>query len=204
MNCLDARELIQEKLDGQLDASLLHRLKEHLTRCHVCRDYESAIEVLDSALARQPLEEVPEGFAARVAENAFRRRGKMVASERRNLRIAAACVAAALVFAAILPFFITLPQASEFGDRLAAIAPEVTDPAVLSSEIASIAPPLPESTPTFSDAVVNIRSSLDAFSGIEIPVLGLTGTLVLMLGAFAAIASVLEALYLGLPYWRRR
>jgi anti-sigma factor RsiW len=204
MECFHARELIQEKLEGELDAQLAHELKAHLVTCHKCRDFERGIEVLDTLMSREPLESAPEGFSARVIEAASRRRRRVLTYERKNLRVAAACVAAALVIAAILPFFVVLPEASALTEKIAAITPAITDTAQLAGGLADIAPPMPESAPTVADAVQGIQTTWDTLSDIEIPVLGLSGTLVLILAAFAAAAVALEAAYLALPIGRRK
>jgi len=143
MDCFNARDLIQEKLEGSLDARLEPKLEAHLVNCRECRDFEQGIETLNTLLSREPLEKVPEGFYARVVEAAARHRRKTLVYERKNLRVAAACVAAALVIAAILPFFIVLPEASAITGEIAAITPAIPDTVDIQSKLSEIAPAIP-------------------------------------------------------------
>ncbi len=187
MECYRARELIQEKLARKLDAGLAQALAGHLAGCPGCRAFESGMGALDSLMSGEPLEDAPEGFAARVRQAASRRRRKALSFERRNLRIAAACVAAALLLVAFVPFFVGLPPAEELTGRLA-----------------SIAPPVPGSAPGLAEALEGIESSWDSVSRIEIPAFGLTGALMALLGALAAAMVMAEAVYFALPYRRKR
>ena len=204
MECHRARELIQEKLEGELNASLLQELSEHLAACTGCRAFEKGITALDTALSRQPLEDAPEGFAARVTAAAARDKMKVFTYERRNLRIAAACVAAALVIAAVLPFFVALPSTSEVTERLAAAAPALPDASYVPTTLSDIAPQIPESAPTLADAADHLKSSWNSLRTLEIPSLGLSGTLVLLLAVLAAAALAFEAFYFVIPHWRRK
>ncbi len=204
MECYRAKELIQEKLEGGLDAGLKSELGEHLAVCPACRAFEKSLKVLDTALRSQPFEDAPEGFAARVAAAASRDRMKVITYERRNLRIAAACVAAALIVVALLPFFIALPSTSELTERLAAAAPALPDASYVPTTLSDIAPRIPESAPTFADAADHLKSSWNSLKTLDIPSLGLTGTLVVILAALAAAALAFEAFYFVLPHWRKK
>jgi anti-sigma factor RsiW len=204
MNCRRARELIQEKLEGELNAELQHALKSHLIKCHNCRAYEAGIEQLDSLLSRQPVVKPPEGFAARVASAAGRKRRALVTVERRNLRVAAACVAAVLVIAAIMPMLVALPSTEELTDNLVAMAPALPDSSYLPSSLSDLAPQLPESGLTLADAADHLKYSLDSLGSVEIPSLGLTNTLILILAALAGAAIAFQAVYFIMPHRRRR
>lgn len=188
MECDKARELIQERLGAALDAKAQGELGAHLEGCPECRAFESGLEKLHSLLAGEPLRAVPAGFGERVVETARRRRVRALSSERRNLWAGAACAAAAVVVLAILPFLVELPQTGDITGRLATMLPE-----------------LPQSAPSVADALGGVESSWRSLSEITtMPPPGLTGTLVLLLCAFAAAAAGLEAVYLTLPYWRKR
>jgi hypothetical protein len=204
MECYHARELIQEKLEGELDVRLVPELKAHLVTCHECRDFERGIEILDTLMAREPLEKVPEELKIKITQAASRHRRKVIVYERKNLRIAAACIAAALVIAAILPFFVVLPEASAITKEIVAMTPAIPDTTDLRSKLAELALPVPESAPTVAEAVQGVQSTWDTFSDLEIPALGLPGTLLLILGVFAVAAVALEAAYLGLPIRRKK
>lgn len=202
MECSDARELIQERLAGELDSESAQALEEHLAGCPNCRDLAAGISKLDTLLSGEPMLEVPEGFGARVLAAASRRRRSVVVVERRNLRIAAACVAAALLFAAILPLLVVLPERAEITEKLAALTPQLGEAAQLTGRLAEMAPALPESTPTLASTVEGVQSSWNSITDIELPRPGLTGTIMLLLGIFGAVALAFEAAYLTL--WARR
>jgi anti-sigma factor RsiW len=204
MECYRARELIQEKLAGGLDASLQSELDEHLTGCDACQAFEKGMAKLNDALKRQPLEDAPDGFAARVAAAAKRDRMKILTYERRNLRIAAACIAAVLVVAVMLPFFVALPSTSEVTESLAAAAPALPDASYVPTTLSDFAPQIPESAPTLADAADHLKSSWNSLKTLEIPSLGLSGTLVLLLAVLAAAALAFEAFYFVMPHWRKK
>jgi hypothetical protein len=204
MECYRARELIQEKLEGGLDATLQSELAGHLAGCDDCRAFEKGMEALDSALRRQPLEDAPEGFAAKVAAAASRDRMKVLTYERRNLRIAAACVAAALIIVTLLPFFVALPDAAAISETLAVAPPSIPAKAELSARVKELAPGVPKSAPTLDDAVAGIRSSWKTVSSLEIPRIELTGSMILILAVLAAAGVAFEAFYLVRPLWRKK
>ena len=204
MECIKARELIQEKLQGELNARERHELNAHLAECRECRMFKEGMGALDSLMSREPMLDAPAGFAAGVAAVASRRHRRVLTFERRNLRIAAACVAAALVFAALLPFFITLPGTGELTEKLASVTPAIPETTDLRGQLTDIAPAVPDTAPSVSGAVASIQSSWESVSGVEIPTIGFTGTLMFMLAALAAAAAALEAVYLTLPVRRKR
>jgi len=204
MECYRAKELIQEKLEGGLDAVLLRELGEHLAACAECRTFEKGIAALDTALNNQPLEDAPEGFAEKVAAAAARDRIKILTYEHRNLRIAAACVAAALVIVALLPFFVVLPDTSAITERLAVAPPALPDKTELSARVRELAPKVPDSAPTLDDAVAGIRSSWETVKSFDIPKPELTGSLILVLAVLAAAGAAFEAFYLVRPLWRKK
>jgi len=205
MNCDYARELIQEKLGGGLDAGLQHELKKHLVDCHACRDYEKKLETLDLMLSREPMDKAPEGFAERVAKAVLEKRRKALASERRSLRVAAALVAALLLGAVVLlPFFVTLPATSEVTKKLAMLKPEIPETIDIKEKISGLAPEMPQSAPTFASAVETVQSSWALLPEMQLPELGLTGTAILIFGILAAVAAALEAAYLSLSYRRKK
>jgi anti-sigma factor RsiW len=204
MECHRARELIQERLEGGLEAGPQRELGEHLAGCTGCRAFGKGVEALDTALKRQPLEDAPEGFAARVAAAASRDRMKVLTYERRNLRIAAACIAAAMVIAAFLPFFVALPDAAAITETLAVAPPSIPDKDELSARVRDFAPRVPDSAPTLDDAVAGIRSSWEAVNTLEIPKPELAGSLMLVLAVLAAAGAAFEAFYLVRPFWRKR
>lgn len=204
MECYRAKELIQEKLDGGLDTGLQDKLGEHLAGCAGCRAFEKGMAALDTALSRQPLEDAPEGFSARVAAAASRDRLKLLTYERRNLRIAAACIAAALVIVALLPFFVVLPDASAITQTLVLAPPAIPDKDELTARARDFAPRVPDSAPTLDDAVAGIRSSWEAVASLDIPEPELTGSLILVLAVLAAAGAAFEAFYLVRPFWRKK
>lgn len=204
MECFHARELIQEKLEGSLDARLEPKLEAHLINCHECRDFEQGIETLNTLLSREPLEEVPEGFSTRVAEAAARRRRKILTYERKNLRVAAACVATVLAALLLLPYFISIPDPATMKEELLAMTPVLPDSSNLPNSLSDLAPQIPETSPILTSAANQLKDSWDSLSTVQIPSLGLTGMLFFMLAALAAVAAAFEAVYFALPYRRRK
>lgn len=204
MECEKAKGLIQEKLAGALNAKVQGGLNAHLQGCRECRAFGAGLEKLDALLAGEPLREVPAGFSRRVVEAARRRQVKALSFERRNMWAGAACAAAAVVVLAILPFLVELPQAAVVAEEIAAAVPRLPETSQITDELAAILPELPQSVPTLSGTISGVEVPWRSFSEISVPSLALTGTFMLLLGAFATAAAGLEAVYLALPYWRKR
>ncbi len=55
MSCLRFRKLISDQLDGKIDPRKEAKLKEHLSSCSACRDYQEKLRMIQSVVASLPL-----------------------------------------------------------------------------------------------------------------------------------------------------
>lgn len=66
MRCEDARERLQEYLDGQLPPAETQTVEAHLAACAACREDLALLRQVDAALATLPVLEEPAAFTAQV------------------------------------------------------------------------------------------------------------------------------------------
>lgn len=68
MNCKEARTLIHEYLDGDLQGSTAVRLNDHLHACSDCRLLMKQLEQTDAFIRSMPSGKLPEGLKERVMD----------------------------------------------------------------------------------------------------------------------------------------
>ena len=106
MNCLECRELLQRRLDGEQFPDT-PEVEQHLSQCPTCREQHSGALRMIAALQQQPRPMIPAGFAERmvaaVLADRQRRRWRM----RRRVLVTMALAASVLV---LLVAYSWLPQ----------------------------------------------------------------------------------------------
>jgi len=66
MDCREARDLLQDELDGRLDAAAAARLAEHVASCAACADEKRGLASLRATFRAMPRPAAPVGFAGGV------------------------------------------------------------------------------------------------------------------------------------------
>ena len=103
MNCQQARDLLNEYMDGVLDDAARAALEEHLERCEACRRAELQMRAVWAALDHW----VAPGASAEFRERFWERAERTQRARRRRVLILspiAAAAAALIMLALVLPF----------------------------------------------------------------------------------------------------
>jgi hypothetical protein len=107
MNCLECRELLQRRLDGE-QVSDAPGLEQHLSQCATCREQHGGALRMVTVLQKLPKPTSPAGFAGRIVAEVLddrrRRRQKM----RRRVFVTMALAASVLVM--LLAAYAWLPR----------------------------------------------------------------------------------------------
>jgi hypothetical protein len=102
MNCLECRELLQKRLDGEPIAG--PALEEHLSRCQACREqHAGAMHLLEAVHAASNVK-VPAGFADAVVAGVFRDRVQRRQRMQRRVFVTMA-LAASIVLVLLLTYY---------------------------------------------------------------------------------------------------
>ena len=127
MHCTEARNLLDDHLDGMLDAQHDDALRNHLADCAACRDELAFRQDLQRRLQALPVDPPAPGFAARALQHARRRH----AQRRRGFATGfGSAVAAGLALWAAVGFW--QPGDNASAPRIQAITLQVQQPRTVS------------------------------------------------------------------------
>src|SRR5262249_13215011 len=99
MNCLECRELLHKRLDGEPIAS--DALEQHLSQCATCRDQHAGAQLLLESLKNQPKPKLPANFAQTVVPEVMRDRRHRIVKMRRRVFATMALAASVLILLAL-------------------------------------------------------------------------------------------------------
>jgi hypothetical protein len=108
MNCLECRELLHKRLDGEPIAS--DALEQHLSQCATCRDQHSGAQLLLESLKNQPKPKLPANFAQAMVAEVMRDRRHRIVKMRRRFFATMALAASVLILLAL--GFFWLPRSA--------------------------------------------------------------------------------------------
>lgn len=101
MNCLECRELLHKRLDGEPIAQ--EAIEQHLSQCAVCRDqHAGALRLLES-LKKTPAPQLPVNFASAITAEIMHDRRQRQQKMRRRV-FATIALAASVLFLLILAY----------------------------------------------------------------------------------------------------
>ena len=98
MECREARQILLEYHEGQLDLEGQMRIEAHLLTCSGCREELRAVRSLVAAIVDLPVPDPSPGFALRLSAQLREERQTRSPSELRHFRLRHAWVAASVAF----------------------------------------------------------------------------------------------------------
>ncbi len=126
MNCGEARETIQDRLDGPVEAGRDRRLRQHLEGCGSCREYRRSMDEVRQALRDLPRQRFPDDALEQVWDATIRERPQAVGAPRWWVPDWRAAVAAGVLLAALAGFWVGRGRVAPTGADTPLVAAEPT------------------------------------------------------------------------------
>lgn len=126
-NCQNTRELISQKLDGELNDIEQKQLNEHLASCSNCQKYYNNMIVIHEKLLNMPNITFGESIVDQLIDNnAFTFNGDLNQYKKRKWKPWAGAIAAALLIGIFLPYSLIYNQINDGQINMAEQSAEIT------------------------------------------------------------------------------